>query len=113
VSSLAEAVEASFEQMPWLRSADTAAMELARKYAARIDEALATGEGQEVTKALYLGPHLLNTMRELGGSPQARKAMQSSDPVGGALASIRANLPGGSRSRAGEDDAENLDSPAS
>jgi hypothetical protein len=106
LTSLSEAVEQSFEGMAWLRSADTAAMELARKYAARIDEALEYAEGQEVTKALYLGPHLLNTMRELGGSPQSRKAMQSSDPVGGALASIRASLPGGS----GQDDAEALDS---
>jgi hypothetical protein len=106
--SVLEALESSFEQMPWLRSADAAAQELARTYARRIDEAVEFGEGQEVTKALYLGPHLLNTLRELGGSPQSRKAMESSSPVGGALASIRANLPNAAR-RDGQDDTEDLD----
>ena len=38
-----------------LAPTDQAAVDLALTYAARIDEALATGEGQEVTKALYLG----------------------------------------------------------
>ena len=108
--SLLVAVNASFEAMPWLRSADGAAMELAREYAARIDEALEFGEGQEVTKALYLGPHLLNTMRDLGGTPTGRKALQDSTPVGGALASIRANLPG--RRGAGSDVAEGVDEAA-
>lgn len=76
-ASLADAVESSISQMPWLTNADDATIALARTYATRIDQAVSTGEGQEVTKALYLGPHLLNTMRALGGTPEARGALET------------------------------------
>lgn len=84
--SLETSVRKSVEGMPWLGPSDTAAIDLAAAYAAQIDSAVATGEGQDVTKALYLGPHLLNTLRALGGTPAERKALtsgetQEADPV--------------------------------
>lgn len=47
---------------------DRAGVELALRYARAIDEAGLEG-GQTLTKALYLGPHLLNTLVELGLTP--------------------------------------------
>lgn len=68
-------IDAAEKEMDWLTGADKAAVELARVYARRIDEATLSEEGQEVTKALYLGPHLLNTLRALGGTPDERTKM--------------------------------------
>lgn len=87
---LTASVLAAVEQMSWLQPTDQAAVDLALTYAARIDAALTEGEGQEVTKALYLGPHLLNTLRALGGAPAERKALAVEEAVGGKLAQLRA-----------------------
>jgi hypothetical protein len=87
--SLSGSVAKAIEAMTWLVPTDMAAADLAMTYAARIDEALATGEGQEITKALYLGPHLLNTLRALGGAPAERKALGLEEVVGGKLAQLR------------------------
>jgi hypothetical protein len=51
---------------------DVALLEAGRKIADRVDEAVASGEGQEVTKALYLVPHMLNVLREMLATPAAR-----------------------------------------
>lgn len=51
---------------------DDSLIEAGRKIADRVDEATATGEGQEVTKALYLVPHLMNVLREMYATPKAR-----------------------------------------
>lgn len=75
--SLEASVRKSVESMPWLEPSDNAAIELAAIYAARIDEAVDTGDNALATKALYLGPHLLNTLRALGGTPEERKALTS------------------------------------
>jgi hypothetical protein len=83
-------VQTAVEQMHWLAPTDRAAVDLALTYAKRIDEALEYGEGQEVTKALYLGPHLLNTLRALGGTPAERKALVGEEAVVGKLAALRA-----------------------
>ena len=88
--SLQESVQAAVSLMGWLKPTDGAAVDLALTYAARIDDALEFGEGVEVTKALYLGPHLLNTLRALGGTPAERKAMNVEEAVGGKLAQLRA-----------------------
>lgn len=89
-TSLVESVNRSVSAMPWLAKSDDAAVELARAYATRIDEALDVGEGQEITKALYLGPHLLNTMRAIGGTPEERKKLtEGEEVVGGKLAQLR------------------------
>ena len=87
--SLQDELNASLDAMTWLKPSDGAAVALARTYAARIDEALEFGEGQEVTKALYLGPHLLNTLRALGGAPAERKLLGTEEAVGGKLAQLR------------------------
>jgi hypothetical protein len=84
-----EAYNTAIESMHWLTDSDAAAVELGRQYAQRIDEALEFGEGQEVTKALYLGPHLLNTLREIGGTPPGRAALNTEREVKGKLALLR------------------------
>lgn len=47
-----------------------------RAVAAQIDYAVTYGTGLEVTKALYLLPHLMNVLRELGATPAAREALR-------------------------------------
>lgn len=88
--TLRASVEQSIEAMPWLRDSDQAAVALALTYADQVDTAIATMSGQDVTKALYLGPHLLNTLRALGGAPAERKMLADGEPVGGRLAALRA-----------------------
>ena len=85
---LANSVAASVRAMPWLAPSDKAAIDLALTYARRIDEALDAG-GEDTTKALYLGPHLLNTLRALGGTPAERKALGTEVSVGSKLAELR------------------------
>lgn len=87
---LTASVQTAVCRMHWLADTDQAAVDLALTYAARIDEALEYGEGQEVTKALYLGPHLLNTLRALGGTPGDRKALAVEADVKGRLGELRA-----------------------
>jgi hypothetical protein len=53
---------------------DNALVASGRAIADRVDEALANGEGQEVTKALYLLPHMMNVLREMQATPSARLA---------------------------------------
>ena len=52
--------------------ADAALIQAGRTIADRVDQAILTGEGQEVTKALYLMPHLVNVLRELSATPSSR-----------------------------------------
>lgn len=51
---------------------DAALIASGRAIADRVDEALANGEGTEITKALYLLPHLMNILREMQATPTAR-----------------------------------------
>ncbi len=87
--ALSDAVRDAVAAMPWLKPSDGAAVDLALLYAARIDEAVESADGQELTKALYLGPHLLATLRALGGAPAERKALGVEESVGGKLAQLR------------------------
>ena len=76
---------------------DDALVEAGRKVADRVDEATATGEGQEVTKALYLVPHLMNVLREMYATPKARHEAgltEEVESVGGKLAKLQ-SLKGG------------------
>lgn len=97
-ATLAEALEAALDGMHWLTPADTGAVALARAYAKRIDDAIQYAEGQEVTKALYLGPHLLNALRTLGGTPDARGAVGNAgapaNPAGEKLTQFKARAAG-------------------
>lgn len=87
--SLAESVDQAVAAMEWLSPADAGAIELAKSYAATIDLALESGDAQTVTKALYLGPHLLNALAALGGSPAGRKLLDVKGEARGKLASVR------------------------
>lgn len=88
VESVAQAVAARRAE---LRPEDEAAVDLAMRYALQIDAAVAAG-GQEATKGLYLGPHLLATLRELGCTPVGRVAALGTPgkQAGGKLAARRA-----------------------
>lgn len=69
---------------------DAALIESGRKIADRVDLATDSGEGQEVTKALYLLPHLMNVLREMYATPKARlEAGIGKEVAGGKLAEVR------------------------
>ncbi len=69
---------------------DSALVESGRKIADRVDEATEVGEGQEVTKSLYLLPHLMNVLREMYATPKARyEAGVGKEDAGGKLAEVR------------------------
>lgn len=89
--SLSESVDAAVGAMTWLKPSDGAGVALARLYAAQIDTVVEVSDvgSQELTKALYLGPHLLNTLRALGGAPAERKALGEEEAVSGKLAQLR------------------------
>ena len=71
-------------------SLDDALIEAGRKIADRVDEATDSGEGQEVTKALYLVPHLMNVLREMYATPKVRlEAGVGREAAGGKLAEVR------------------------
>lgn len=69
---------------------DSAIVESGRAVADRVDEALDLGDGQEVTKALYLIPHLMNVLREMYATPKSRRdAGIEEEATRGKLAEIR------------------------
>lgn len=102
--------------MDWLQDSDKALAALALRYATEIELAVDRSEllgelrrdaaGDEtlykrlqkleamcdVNKTVgWLGPQLKDILRELGGSPASRKALQQQDkPIGGRLAQLRA-----------------------
>lgn len=90
--ALRVAFDASVESSGHLRPEDEALVEAGRKIADRVDEAVASGEGQEVTKALYLVPHMMNVLREMLATPASRNAarMAANSGEGGKLAQLRA-----------------------
>ncbi|KFI49950.1 terminase small subunit [Bifidobacterium biavatii] len=55
---------------------DKAVVQTGRMIASQIDYAVTHGIGQEVTKALYLVPHLMNVLQALGATPEARRQLQ-------------------------------------
>ena len=89
MSDLKASIRATTDAMAWLTPADRAAVDLAYSYAATIDQAIESGDAQTVTKALYLGPHLLNTLAALGGTPAGRKALELKEEARGKLAAVR------------------------
>lgn len=54
---------------------DDAIIEAGRTTVSHIDKVLATGTDYEKTKALYLLPHVMNTLREMLATPASRKAL--------------------------------------
>lgn len=88
---------ASVAAMDWLTDTDNALVRLGLEYARQIDAVIKDPEvdPQTKTKTLYLGPHLIGTLRELGGTPGARKELtKGEENVGGKLAALR-NKEGG------------------
>lgn len=71
---LADQVRAAIAAMPWLQPSDAAAAALAEEYAACIDQVRAASDPGEITRSLYLGPHLLRVLDLLGGTPHGRPA---------------------------------------
>lgn len=63
-----------------LEPADKAMVASGRRIAEQIDLASASGDGVQVTKALYLIPHLLNVLDKLGASPAARNEVGKAAP---------------------------------
>lgn len=74
-----------------LEPVDAALVAAARAVATRIDEAVAEGDGQELTKALYLVPHITNLLKEMLATPAARVAAGATakESTGGKLAQLR------------------------
>lgn len=82
---LLSAVTAAVDAMVWLTPSDQAMVALALGYAKAID-----GSDDPVKAAGWLGPHLGNVLRALGGAPGDRKALGVEEPVRGKLAELRA-----------------------
>lgn len=72
--ALRDAFDASVRTSTVVQGVDAALIETGRAIADRVDAAVAFGEGQEVTKALYLLPHMVNVLRELLATPASRQA---------------------------------------
>lgn len=88
---LVRSVQDAVEQMSWLTPADQANVDLALRYAHQIEDAAASGDEQLASKMIgWLGPHLHNTLKSLGGAPAERKALDLAAPVKGRLAELRA-----------------------
>lgn len=96
-----QAVESS-EAAPTL---DRALIAVGEVFADRVDNAIATGEGTEVTKALYLLPHFMNVLREMHATPASRLAagLAAKPDKGGTLSLLR------SEHRRPDDSAVNVD----
>lgn len=90
MGDLREAFDRSVSGSECVGGVDDALVEAGRVIADRVDEAIALGEGQEVTKALYLLPHLNNVLREMYATPKARlEAGLGKEYASGKLASVR------------------------
>lgn len=90
--TLEQTFDTAVGAMDWLEKSDLALVALGRVYAKQIDDILADPyvDAQTKTKTLYLGPHLINALRELGGSPGARKELtRGGESVGGKLKALR------------------------
>jgi hypothetical protein len=89
--ALRDAYDASIESSTQVQAVDKALVEFGRTIADRVDEAVASGKGQEVTKALYLVPHAVNILREALATPASRHAagLVVNDHKEGKLAQLR------------------------
>jgi hypothetical protein len=116
---LRDGVADAIANMTWLSLSDRALADLALKLAEQIEE---TQERRDLLDQLigeidgdpglfkrlqkleamcdtaktvgWLGPQLQGYLRDLGGTPAARKALAPDKPIGGRLAAIRDSLPG-------------------
>lgn len=130
--NLRDSVDAAINAMGWLQPTDQALADLARKLAEQIEEAQERADLLKQAFAEFAGDPgmykrlqrleamcdlakvlqassqpLLLALRDLGGTPTARKALAATQPVGGALAALR-NATAGARVHG----AEGVDPPA-
>ncbi len=110
---MVSAVQAAADSMGWLDPADRAMLALALRYAQTIEDAhllaerLADLDVSDASHSLYkriealeamadaqkaigwIGPHLANALKSLGGAPAERKALGVEEAVRGRLAELR------------------------
>lgn len=116
---LRDAVKDALAEMKWLTKSDGAMKALALRQAEEIEKAVDRAEEAaailrdsagdpsiykrlqkleamcEVTKTVgWLGPQLQGVLRDLGGTPGARKDFNADKPVGGRLAQLRSAAAG-------------------
>ena len=93
--NLVASVKRTIRSMHWLTDSDKAAVDLALRYAHQIDEAAQSDNAHERTKMLgWLGPHLLATLKTLGGTPADRKALSVEMETLDELGELRARRAG-------------------
>ena len=78
-SAMVTAYDEAIEALQ-LTDADKAVVAAGRRLAGRIDAASDSLDAVAETKALYLIPHLMTVLRELGATPAARQAVQAAGP---------------------------------
>lgn len=78
--AMREAFDRSVSSSEHVEDVDAALLSAGRAIAERVDEAQATGEGQELTKALYLLPHMVNVLREMLATPASRADVVAEAP---------------------------------
>jgi len=89
VGDLRDAFDSTVTTSILIQPVDSALIEAGRKIADQIDLVADTGTGQEVTKALYLVPHMVNILKEMLATPASRKtAGIEKGNAGGKLASL-------------------------
>lgn len=74
MGDLASSFEQTIRASNLTRPVDAALVETGRQIAGQIDFAVENLSGQDLTKALYLAPHLVNILRELLATPASRHA---------------------------------------
>ena len=92
MGDLRDAFDKTVKASSLIQPVDSALVEAGRKIADRVDTVTETGEAWEITKALYLVPHMMNILREMFATPAARKAagIEDKETAGGTLASLQA-----------------------
>ena len=90
MAGIRDAFDASISASSLIDPVDAAIVAAGRALADQIDFAVDNLTGQDVTKALYLMPHLVNVLREMYATPKSRKeAGLGQEAAGGKLAAVR------------------------
>lgn len=87
---MGEALTEALDAATWLTPADAATVELARQYAAYVDEALIMDDPEMIHRSLSVaGPNLQKTLTSLGLNPESRKQVMGGAKEGGKLDELR------------------------
>ena len=91
MANLTTSVRRAVKSMSWLEDSDAAAVDLALKQAQAIENAAKFGDDEMALRVVArVGPHLLETLKALGGTPADRRALGVESQAKGRLAEIRA-----------------------